>query len=265
MKKILAIIFICLTCSYYAQAQDHDTVQPDSVYRNNHVRLRERIEEDAVTKAKEIFVFNPAGQYWGFILTDNETGHNPQLAIWYTYNSQQVLTAEADTSFYGPRAGTIKRSVCSYDNQGRLATKTLFNKTDTVSIITYYPAERKQTEKLYRAGAVYRQQSTYYDEHGKSIRFTGNEIADPNAKPKTFRVNLKQVTVAPPTANTTWDYVFKNTYDSNNRLIHKQRSENKEVKDDTDYLYNKAGLLTEIHTTRFGSVQVIKFRYTYYK
>jgi hypothetical protein len=122
-----------------------------------------------------------------------------------------------------------------------------------------------ETEKLYRAGKVYRQQTSYYDEQGKTIRFTGNEIADANAKPKVFMVNGKPVTVDPPTANSTWDYVFKNTYDADKRLIHRQRLEGKEVKDETDYLYDKAGLLTEIHANRFGSVQVIKFRYTYYK
>jgi hypothetical protein len=265
MKKILSFMFICLACNHYMYAQDRNTVQPDSIYKKNRVRLREGIEEDAATKSKEIFLFNSDGQYSGFVLTDNETGINPQLIIRYTYNNQHILISEADTSFYGRRSGTIKHSICNYDNQGRLITKTLMNKTDTVSVTTYFPEQRKETEKLYRAGEVYRQQSSYYDEQGKTIRFTGNEIADANAKPKVFMAYGKLVTIPPPTANSVWNYVFKNTYDAHKRLIHQQRLEGDKIKDETDYLYNKTGLLTEIHATRFGNVQIIKFRYTYYK
>lgn len=169
-------------------AQNRDTVQPDSLYRKYNIRSRKTVYENSASKAAEIFLFDRQGRYSGFILTDNETGKTPQMTMHYQYNNAGVISAENDTSFRGNQYA-VKVAEFSYSTAGELLKKVLKNGGNIISETSYNNDEHSETEKLYRNGNVYREQTSFYDEHHKKIRFTGTEPADKDAKPKVFEVN----------------------------------------------------------------------------
>jgi hypothetical protein len=244
-----------------AFAQNADTVQPDSLYRKYKVAARATIHAGSLSKASEVFIFNPEGMYSGFVLTDNQTGKLPQLKMIYQYNNKGVLIAENDTSYSGDNY-QAKKAELSYNPDGVLVKK-VFKAGDEIEDETeYYPTEMKETENLYRSAKVYRIQTTWYDTHHKKIRFAGVEYADKNAQPKIFVLNGKTYTIKPQTRDENWDYAFNNSYDKPGNLIKQQRFVDGKQQDETDYSYDDRGLL--IGEQDSYSRATIKFKYTYY-
>ncbi len=263
MSKRLQIAVILSLTITLAYGQNSDTIQPDSLYRKLKVHSRSSFYVGSPSKSKEIFIFNEEGKYAGFILTDNETGNTPQMKMIYHYNDKGVLSAEEDTAFRG-RDYAVKTADFLYDTDGQVLKKTIKNGGKIISEITFNRKDNYEIEKLYRSGAVYREQTSYYDDHHKKIRFTGIELADKNAQAKVIEVNGKKFTINPPKEDSKWDYTFENTYDLKGNLIAQKRTSDGKVQDEVNYLYDNKGLLKEEKDIRFNHPQIIKFEYDYY-
>lgn len=163
--KTLSVALVSLITCLSAYGQNSDFIQPDSVYRKYNIHYQSSTE-GTYTKAKEIFVFDKSGRKIAFKLTDNETGLKPQLILSYLYNKDGVLAAENDTSLFAGNK-EVKYAKLVYAATGKLAKKTIMLKSNIVSETEYFDTEHKQTERLYRKGKLYREQSTYYDAHNK--------------------------------------------------------------------------------------------------
>jgi len=263
-KTFLSITVIGLLFTTLAKAQEKDTVQPDSLYRKYHIRARSGGFEGAQSKAKEIFLFDPQGRYAGFALTDNETGTRLQDIYHYTYNDKNILKAENDTIYDGDKYA-VERGELLYNADGTLQKETIKSGDNIISEVVYSPAERKETETLYRYGQPYRVQTAYNDEHGKMIRFTGDEKADTTSKPRVITVNGKTFTINPQRTGMQWDYRFENVYDEQGRLIEKKRSkDNGPFQSIAKYTYDERGLLQHKIEHAFGHEQITDYEYAYY-
>jgi hypothetical protein len=262
-KKLLLIAIVSFIVNKVF-AQNKDSLQPDSVYAKFKIKSRASYYPGSPSKSREIFLFDRTGRYSGFILTDNETGKKPQLKMIYTYDNKGILTSENDTSYRGDMFA-IKNAEFYYFPNGTVSKKVIKRDGMVESEISYYPAENMETEKLYRNGVVYREQTSYYDTNNKKIRFSGTELGDKNAVARVVVVNGKQFTIPANNKDTQWDYKFENSYDIANRLVSQKRLVDGKLQDEEFYNYDDQGLITEkIEKSGNYKEQVIKFEYSYY-
>ncbi|PTQ95570.1 YD repeat-containing protein [Mucilaginibacter yixingensis] len=258
MKALALALFSLFLFSHTVYAQNMDTVQPDSLYKKYNIHYRTS-QQGYISKAKQIFVFDKAGRVTGFVVTDNATGKWPQMVMAYEYDTNGRLLAEHDTSFY--RNGkSIKEVKLTFDAEGSLIKKTSYRNGDITSEIQYSQKENKETESLYRYDAIYRVQTTYYDEHHKKIRFTGTEKADTAAKPRTIELYGKKVTISPANKDEQWDYIFKNSYDRQGNLISQQRLVNNKLQDETTFTYDDRGLLIRTKQSDHEDAEVFDYK-----
>lgn len=256
--KTLLVLFGLFLFSHIGYAQDMDTVQPDSLYKKYNIHSRTSQQAD-ISKAKQTFVFDKAGRYVGFILTDNKTGKWPQKVMAYEYDAGGRLVAEHDTAFY-PKGASVKEVKLSFDASGDLIKKTSYINGTVASQIEYAKAENRETESLYRYGEVYRVQTTYYDGHHKKIRFTGTEKGDEDAKPRTIELYGKKVAIAPANKDEQWDYIFKNSYDRKGNLTSQQRLVNNKVQDEIQFTYDDRGLLIRAKRSDYEDAEVFDYK-----
>jgi antitoxin component YwqK of YwqJK toxin-antitoxin module len=258
MKTLTLLLLSIILFNYSAHTQDKDSIQPDSLYRKYNIHYRTS-HEGSSTKSNDIFVFDRSGKYAAFILTDNETGKIPQLVMAYEYNAKNQLSAEHDTSFFSGTAD-IKNAKLTYSDNGELTKKSILKNGHIVSEIAYFPAEKRETESLYRSGKIYREQTTYYDEHNKKIRFTGTEKGDADAKPRIIEVNGRKFTIPAANKDERWDYIFKNSYDSLGNLVGQKRLVDNAVQDEAVFLYDSRGLLISKKQSNHSDPVVFEYK-----
>lgn len=263
--KGLILIFGLLT-TWTAFSQERDTFQPDSVYRLNNVKTRIRFNEKAQTKSKLIYNYDRQGKWIEFVLTDNFVDDKIQMKVEYKYDSKGRLISETETSYSGTKI-QIKDSKIEYDEKGRVTSNKKFIDGQIYSEETYTYNPLIESEKQYRNGTVYREQTSYFEYPNYSNRFTGTELADKNAKPREFKTpDGKVVKFDPPKEDRKWDYTFENKLDEQGRIIQRKRFFNGELQDEANYKYNDKGLLIEKTDKRVSSKFEIKelFEYKYW-
>lgn len=264
--KVLVLLFGLLVTST-AFSQERDIFQPDSVYRANNVKTKIRYHEKAATKSKMIYNYDREGRWIEFILTDNVVDDKIQMKVVYKYDDTGRLVEEKETVYVGDIV-QIKESKIEYDEKGRVKSNTKLADGHIFAEKSYTYQPLIEHEKLYRNGAVYREQTSYFEYPNYSNRFSGFELADKNAKPREFKTpDGKTVKFDPSKEDRKWDYTFENTIDAKGRLVKRKRLSNGKLLDESNYRYNDKGLLIEKSDKRGGSKFETKelFEYKYWE
>jgi len=247
------LVLLSGVISLFASAQEYrnGSLQPDSVYKANKVHTRIGVHLNSPSKSRDIFVFDNDGRTLLRIITDNETGNRPLEIMHYSYNSKGVLTNEADASFRKDRYAA-EYSEMTYAGDGSLATLAIKNSGHIIRKSFFYTDENKIVEKSYYNDTVYREDTSFYDKQGNTIRYKGKEFANPKAQPTVITSGGKSYTFNPLKTDMVWDYTYVNTYDSAGNLILQLRYENGHLKDKTNFKMGDHGLWTSLNDSIFS-------------
>ena len=235
MTSQLLIVFSVLSFSLYAQ--DRETLQPDSIYKANHIKSRIQywISPQA-SKAKNITCYDTLGRLTDYKLTDNETGTN-QMRIVYHYDNK---CRQSGYTNYDDIDSTVETVAYQFDKLNRVikAVHKIDGKLYEIEKIGYHP---------------WIETAVYFDVEGNVIRKDTAHFENENVYNKysgfEFRDGKKQ----------TWNYTLKATYDALGRLVKLGNPISSE------YFYDNRGLLIRKESGDVQSRLITIFDYTYWK
>ncbi|GAA4317590.1 hypothetical protein [Flaviaesturariibacter amylovorans] len=241
MNRNLLILF-CLLLTLRSTGQDDDIQRPDDI-RANRVRTRTTLLGGG-SRSTIVSSFDRAGRLTRWVLTDNETGKNPQVTIVYRYDSSGKAVAATSIS----TTDTL-HSAYEYGSDQQLRRKITRFPNGTLqelSEFTYNP-KFELVSRYWDNGEVYRQDSSFYDAQGRVARYSGVDESD--------------------TLVRNWNYLLEHETDASGRLLRQvTRSEGKIILVE-DFGYDARGLLLfkeSTHSMMGGFKSREQYTYTFY-